>query len=285
MESYGVGVVMSRNTFNDNWVKLISKIHEKGSVVKPRGNMTREILNSAIEIDMNYPVLTVKERKLGYKFMVAEAWWILTGRNDVESIAPYSRKIQEFSDDGNFFFGAYGPRIIDQLSYVIDALASDRETRQAVLTIWRSNPRRTKDVPCTISVQWFIRDGKLHCIDNMRSSDVWLGVPYDAFNFSMLSGYIAILLAKREVYVDLGTLYLNAGSHHLYFENWEQSFQISKSHTCYNSPEFNTIIMTPQKLIKYLEAMKDYDALVGKYNPGFLNKLFTEVYESETKHT
>ena len=64
---------------------------------------------------MNYPIVLSKARSLGYKFMVAEAFWILSGRNDVEFMDKFSNKIKDFSDDGIFFNGAYGPKIIDQL--------------------------------------------------------------------------------------------------------------------------------------------------------------------------
>jgi hypothetical protein len=168
---------------------------------------------------MTRPVVDVLVRKLGYRFMAAEAWWILSGRNDVESIRKYSPHIASFSDDGKFFHGAYGPKILDQLTYVIDSLQKDADTRQAVLSIWRENPRVSRDVPCTISAQWLIRDGKLHCIDTMRSSDAWLGWPYDVFNFSCLSAYILLMLRERASFfnsVRLGCLSLVAGSSHLY---------------------------------------------------------------------
>ena len=73
--------------------------------------------------------------------MAAEALWILSGDNKVETIAPYNKNIKQFSDDGIIFQGAYGPRIISQLDYVIESLRKDRESRQAVLTIWNPNPK------------------------------------------------------------------------------------------------------------------------------------------------
>jgi thymidylate synthase len=166
---------------------------------------------------MEWPVVTVKERELGYKFMAAEAAWILSGDNRVRSIRPYSKAISNFSDDGHFFHGAYGPMIRDQLHFVIDALNADKDTRQAVMTIWRPNPRPSKDIPCTVSVQFLIRDGLLHVVDTMRSSDLWLGWPYDIFNFSMLARYVICHLKQKP---ELGVIVLQAGSAHLYEQNW-----------------------------------------------------------------
>lgn len=208
-------------TATEAWLSLISDVSLNGRSYSPRGLPVREILNNTVMVDMCHPVVLTKKRKLSYRFMAAEAWWILAGRQDVESIGKHCKAIKNFSDDGETFFGAYGPKIAKQIDYVVETLKRDRDTRQAVLTIWRENPPITKDVPCTVAVQWLIRDGLLHCIDTMRSSDVWLGFPYDVFNFSMLSWQILEELRDSGLDLQLGTLYLNAGSHHIYEKDLE----------------------------------------------------------------
>jgi hypothetical protein len=217
---------------NAAWFGLVRDIARRGVESRPRGLLIKELLAHTTKADMSRPIVSVVGRKLGFKFLAAEAWWILTGRNDVESIAPYSSHIASFSNDGHRFDGAYGPRVVDQLRYVVDTLVADPDTRQAAIEIWRPNPRESKDVPCTLVVQWLLRDGKLHCVDTMRSSDAWLGWPYDVFNFSMLSAYVALRLREvgwknpqggpdsskweRLRRLELGTLWLTAGSSHLY---------------------------------------------------------------------
>lgn len=204
----------------DAWIGLLGRVTQKGIMSSPRGMAIKELLGSQVQVNMQRPVVLVKERKLSYKFMAGEAWWILSGKNDVPSISRYCKRIADFSDDGEIFFGAYGPKISEQRNYVIRKLEEDPDSRQAVISIWRENPPETRDVPCTISVQWLIRDGFLHCIDTMRSNDVWLGFPYDVFNFSMLSWMILDELKWRNgdrfKDLQLGTLFLNAGSHHIY---------------------------------------------------------------------
>lgn len=223
-------LVISGPTANEAWIALIRRIYEDGAESRPRNLRIKELTCWTTQVDMRYPVVTVKRRKMGYRFMVAEAWWILTGRNDVMSLKSYSPHIASFSNDGYRFDGAYGPKVVDQLRYVVDTLERDPDSRQAVVSIWRSNPRDSKDVPCTLTLQWLIRDGKLHCVDTMRSSDAWLGWPYDVFNFSMLSAYVLLMLREREHLsggfkhtgfeffnkIGLGALYLVAGSSHLY---------------------------------------------------------------------
>lgn len=257
---------------NGIWLETLQKIIESDLISKPRGFEIKEILNDQMKIDMHMPILSVIERNLGYKFMAREAWWIMDGRNDVESIKDYSKAISKFSDDGYHFNGAYGPRLVDQWHYVVDLLISDINTRQAVATIWRPNPRASKDIPCTISIQWLIRNNKIYCIDNMRSSDIWLGVPYDVFNFTMLTGYLMLLLRERGLdNLELGYLYLNAGSRHLYENNFESAIDVlnkpfARSYKEFDPYEFDS----PLELKHYLKALSEKDVVeLNKYKSKF----------------
>lgn len=206
---------MSQKT-NEVYIDLLSRILRSQNCPVCRGHHTREQLVSVTTIDMSEPVVTLASRKLGYRFMCAEAAWILSGDNCVAPMKPFSRIIEQFSDDGVFFSGAYGPKVVDQLPYILRCLTDDRGSRQAVMTIWRERPGPSKDIPCTVAVQFLIRDGLLHLVDTMRSSDAWLGVPYDWFTFSMLGAYVCLLLRDRGVTVYPGTLTMVAGSQHLY---------------------------------------------------------------------
>jgi thymidylate synthase len=63
----------------------------------------------------------------------------------------------------------------------------------------------------------------------MRSSDAWLGWPYDVFNFSMVAWALCLQLHEMGVKdvlggtIKPGTLFLTAGSQHLYATNVEQA--------------------------------------------------------------
>src|SRR6266581_3104939 len=93
------------NSADHVWLRLLDSVVWEGQLVSPRGQKTREIIGSLITLDMNRPVVTITERKLGYRFMCAEAAWILSGDDRVETIAPFSKTIGNFSDDGKRFFG------------------------------------------------------------------------------------------------------------------------------------------------------------------------------------
>jgi len=258
-------------TANDEWFTTLcllmrkSKSHE----VDPKGKKTLEILNHSTIVNMKEPVVTYEKRRLGYKFMAAEAYWILTGRNDVDFIGEYSKQISQFSDDGYFFNGAYGPRIVDQLTYVVNELMRDIHTRQAVMTIWRPNPRPSVDIPCTISVQFMVRNDKLHIFDTMRSSDIWLGWPYDVFNFTALAVYVALLYKmKTKRVLDLGNLYLTAASQHLYESDMDAALEVVSDATKWTPLHFNVHqFENPRQLLQWLHILANKSGVIDTYVP------------------
>lgn len=211
---------------NMSWLDTIEKVLV-GQIVMARGLPTRELLHFQSKVLMCDPLVTIMERKLSYRFAAAEALWILTGDNRLQPLVDHAPSFGRFSDDGRTLSGAYGPKVVTQLQYVVDALQQDEQSRQAVMTTWRECPRPSKDIPCTISLQFLIRCGKIHCIVNMRSSDVWLGWPYDIFSFTMITCMVGLLLTQRtSKSYQLGTLVLNAGSQHIYEPDQEKACNI-----------------------------------------------------------
>lgn len=207
---------------------VLGDLLTSGKESQPRGKRIKELVGQSVTYDMRYPIVTLPSREIGYRFYPAEAHWILAGRNDIAYFKQLDMPfIWQFSDDGRFYAGAYGPRVVDQIAYVCDMLAEDPDTRQAVIEVWRPNPRPSRDIPCTISYQFLAREGKLHCVQSMRSSDAWLGYPYDAFNAAMLTSYILLILRDRlqrgRVGMSLGHHTLLAGSLHLYEPQWEKA--------------------------------------------------------------
>lgn len=228
------------------WRRLLARILTEGTTIAPRSLPTRELLGSTTTVLLAHPVLEVPGRDLGYRFLCAEAAWLLDGDNRVATIAPYSKEIARFSDDGLTFAGAYGPPLRDQLPWVATQLLTDPATRQAVAVIWRPRPGPSKDVPCTVALQWLLRPSasgtdQLHCVATMRSSDAWLGWPYDVFNLSVLSAYLGAVLLHRgyPAPLALGRLHLTAGSQHLYAPQWD------RAQRCLAEPERPATLAAP----------------------------------------
>lgn len=229
-------------SINSAWLVCAGDLIDLGRQVDPRGQLTYELPQRTVTIDMRRPVLTLPSRKLSYQFMAAEAHWILSGDDRVSTIAPYNKHIGAFSDDGLTFAGAYGPRIHEQLLYIVTKLTQDPSSRQAGLTIWMPNPQPSKDIPCTVAIWFQVREGKLNLHVFMRSSDVWLGLPYDLFNFSMLGHLVCSMLRKMDFTRQLnalepGTLYLTAASLHLYDRNRSEVLAVLKEEEDRSLPE------------------------------------------------
>lgn len=227
------------------WIDLIKQLLTRGHEHAPRGFKTREVIGNHAIIDMNYPIVYHPQRGLNYTFSAAEALFIANGDNRVENLAMYNKNIKKFSDDGLIFNGSYGPPFNNQLMYVVNTLKKDINTRQAVLTIWKQNPVKSADIRCTLSLQFIVRDGKMNTMVNMRSSDAWLGIPYDWFNFTIMT--LRVLTLLNEYYpeldeyhpnpIQLGHLIWNAGSSHLYEVNFDQAYQVIKDNAYYNQTE------------------------------------------------
>ena len=213
---------------NDLWRNIIRQLLTFGDEISPRGIATKEFMFLSDEFDMNSPICYHQNRRLNYSFSAAEAYFIAHGDNRVENLAQYNKNIAQFSDDGMIFNGSYGPPFNSQLMYVVNTLANDLYSRQAVLTIWKENPVVSADIRCTIALQFLVRNGRIHTKVTMRSSDVWLGIPYDLFNFTIMTLRVLTLLNaklsdKISEPIKLGTMHWSAGSSHIYVHDIEKA--------------------------------------------------------------
>jgi thymidylate synthase len=68
-----------------------------------------------------------------------------------------------------------------------------------------------KEIPCTCTLQFMVRDQRLEMFTNMRSNDAFLGLPHDVFAFTMLQEIIA-----RTLGLEVAEYKHAVGSLHLY---------------------------------------------------------------------
>lgn len=200
------------------WYNQLAMQH--GTAASRDGAVTGEVINAVTVIDdPKDNLVTSQIRKLSHKYAIGELLWYLSGSNKLHAIANYSKAWNKLSDDGETVNSAYGHRIFekfgfDQWEHVKGLLKADPNSRQAVIHIKEPNPEKTKDLPCTVALQYFIRDGKLYATTYMRSNDIWLGFPYDVFTFTCLQIKMAF-----ELGVGIGSYTHIAGSLHLYSRN------------------------------------------------------------------
>ena len=231
--------VYNFKSVNASYKELVRELMVKGEPVNPRGEATLELTPVSIVIeDPRRNLIFSPARRLNYGFALAEFLWVYSGSDSVEEIAAYNSNWRKFSDDGVTLNGAYGRRIrgyvgrsgeaVDQLRAVVDLLRADSSSRQATVTLFDPSLdyRETKDKPCTNLLRYKVRDGKLHALTFMRSNDVLLGYPYDAFNFTALQAVLAQALG-----VGLGTYTHVVDSFHLYKRDLVRAREITAEPT------------------------------------------------------
>lgn len=214
-------------SFEENYKTILFSILSKGRKRHVRGFNTTELspfiwtTENPLQNIISNPI-----RKLNRAFSIAEWLWMMSGREDVEMVSYYNKNISKFSDNGKTFAGAYGPRITRQLDHVINSINSDINSRQAVISIWTENPKKSSDTPCTLTFQFLVNNGNLDMIVNMRSNDAWLGLPYDVYNFTMIQNYLAFKLK-----FGIGRYSHLVASEHLYEEHYDKAMELSNKPT------------------------------------------------------
>lgn len=214
------------NGFSEAYVKLCADLIKYGKKVSPRDMSTQELEGVTLKIlNPRTRILSEEIRKISLSFAVGEWLWCLSGKDDLEIIQYYAPSYSKYSDDGMTLNGAYGPRIKRNITKIIDLLKKDMDTRRAVIPIYadRDVGLESNDIPCTLSLQFAIRNNKLDMFTTMRSNDIFLGLPYDVFNFTMWQEYIACMLN-----INIGTYTHNINSIHFYEKNREKIEKITK---------------------------------------------------------
>jgi thymidylate synthase len=184
------------------------------------GGVKGEVLNAITVIkDPTRGIVQSDIRKMPMRYAVGELIWYLSGNPTLKAIQNYTQAWDRMSDDGVYVNSNYGWCIqhkynFNQWEYVKDLFMTDANTRQAVLHIKTADNTPSKDVNCTVCIQFLLREGKLHATTYMRSNDIWMGFPYDVFSFTALQIKMAM-----ELGVGIGTYTHIAGSLHLYERN------------------------------------------------------------------
>ena len=217
--------VFKAETVNEAWEQAFNCLSEQaqeGHFQESRdGDVVGEVLNAVFDIsDPTRNIVTNEIRNLSLRYAIGELAWYLSKSNRVADIEQFSSVWKDLSDDGVTNNSAYGYRIFkqfgfDQWDYVKMLLMEHPDTRQAIIHIKDPSDIPTKDVPCTVYLQFFLRDNKLHLSVHMRSNDIWMGVPYDMFSFCFLQIKMAM-----EIGAEVGHYTHHAGSLHLYRRNY-----------------------------------------------------------------
>lgn len=225
-----------RETLDDALLELYPALLKLDNFIgASRGEFTERV-GVLIEITKPRARLSRSETRGKLFSSLGEFLWYLSRENKLEFIERYVGEYRKETEDGTTVYGGYGPRLfgrrgVDQVANVICALKNGASTRRAVIQLFEAEDiaSRHKEVPCTTTLQFLIRDGSLSMIATMRSNDAYLGLPHDVFCFTMLQELIA-----RSVGMEVGTYRHFVGSLHLYREHRDKAQDFVNE--CFQTP-------------------------------------------------
>ena len=218
----------------ESWAEIFEEIRKamltEAKTVPSRIGKTKELLNPTIVLSNPRKRLFYNEhRTFNLAYALVEAFFLFNSQNYVSNFSFYNKRMSDYSDDGIHINSAYGYHIADSLEELVNKLKEDSHTRQAVLNIYSTKygvKMKTKDVPCTIALNFLIRDGKLNLTTYMRSNDLFWGLQYDLFMFTCLQEVIA-----NELGLEMGYYIHCPTSLHVYDYHWELLEKINKENT------------------------------------------------------
>ncbi len=213
-----------------------------------------------------FPLVTTK--KVHTKSIIHELLWFLKGETNIKYLKDNGVGIwDEWADaDGNLgpVYGkqwrsweAPNGQTIDQLQEVIKQLKNSPDSRRIIVSAWNpSDLPKMALSPCHALFQFYVADNKLSCQLYQRSSDVFLGVPFNIASYALLT-----MMLAQECNFECGDFVWTSGDTHIYSNHLAQvELQLSR--------EFRplpTLKLNPA--VKSIFDFKYEDFALENYNP------------------
>lgn len=216
------------------YLKLMADIIKDGRGKSSRGiHGLKALFGYQIRFDMRqgFPLLTTK--KMPFKILAHELFWFISGSSDVNYLHEHGIKYWDgFLHEGSSDLGrVYGVQWrhwlrpdgseFDQLQWAIDQLKHNPDSKAIIVSAWnagelgdkRWNPQDYGDMrlpPCHTMFQFDATKGKLRLQLYQRSSDVFLGLPFNIAQYALLLHLVAHLtgLQPRELIISIGSAHL-----------------------------------------------------------------------------
>lgn len=258
MTTVGIQNPVPAELFPDLYEELLWKLLRRG--IEERNERTGHVVRvlpfgpTSFSLDLGGLLLPVAgNRKLFPATAAAEVAWMLMGTQDATFMLKHAKVVWEkFVEDervGDGFGGdeptgrkivraAYGYRWRkrfgrDQLHLAIKSLKANPSDRRIWISAW--DPAEDGlgrigqlNVPCPVGFTLSIVDGRLCSAYMLRSSDVFVGLPYDVMGHAMLMQAIAV-----ELKADLGVMHFTLAHPHLYDSHFgfaEESLHHKRKH-------------------------------------------------------
>lgn len=211
------------------WVYLIRRCLTEGHL----RNNTLEVIGSATTlVDPTACVIYNSTRKCNLGYLGAELAWYLSGTDKLDNLRLYAPSYDQFSDDGGRTAnGAYGARGLGlfELQALAERITTNPTSRQHLIPLWRAGDQgsNSKDVPCTVSLQFLVRHNTLDLVVYMRSNDLFKGFLYDVPAFCMILQLVCGLTGYA-----VGHYHHHVGSLHAYAKDQATLHAVLDSAVC-----------------------------------------------------
>lgn len=262
----------------DTLQDILSNGAEKGDRT---GTGTTSVFGRQIRHDLSngFPLLTTK--KLHFKSIANELIWFLSGDTNIQWLKSHGVSIwNEWATETGDLGPVYGKQwtawptkdggSINQIDYVVDTLKRNPNSRRILFHGWnveylpdetispQENAKNGKMAlpPCHLLYQFYVANNKLSAQLYIRSSDSFLGLPYNTASLALLTHMLAqqCNLIPHEIIISIGDLH--AYSNHL------SQIQTQLSREPRPLPQLN-IIRKPDSIYDY--KFEDFE-IVG-YDP------------------
>ena len=190
--------------------------------------------------------LNLKGRKNNIFATIAETFWVFSGEDKIDPLLSFFLpRAKDFSDDGEVWYGAYGPRLYNygQMDDIIQQFRNEGMfTRRASFYIGApeldtkesfqkhlDGVDTIRDRPCNMNGNFFItQDNKLHLNMFSRSGDILWGIgSINIFEWTFFQEFMLQEL-KREISsdIELGEYHHFITNMHLYDFSGKQGYDV-----------------------------------------------------------
>jgi thymidylate synthase len=251
------------------YLELMQRILAEGVEKSDRtGVGTRSVFGHQLRFDLQagFPLITTKKLHLGS--IIHELLWFLRGDTNIGYLREHNVKIWDaWADPSGELGPIYGKqwrswaapdgRTIDQMTWLIDELRRNPDSRRLVVSAWNvADLPAMALAPCHCLFQFHVAAGRLSCQLYQRSADVFLGVPFNIASYALLT-----LMIARVVGLEPGEFVHSFGDAHLYLNHLDQA-RLQLSREPRPLPTMH-IARTPDSLFEYRYA----DFEVRGYDP------------------
>jgi len=213
-----------------NYLDLLADVLEHGTEKTDRtGTGTISVFGRQLRFDLSagFPLLTTK--RLHIKSIVHELIWFLSGETNIQYLRDNGVKIWDaWADEEGNLGPVYGSqwrtwiaadgRTIDQISEVIAQIKNNPDSRRHLVNAWNVGEVDNMALPpCHYAFQFYVAGGKLSCMFQMRSTDTFLGLPFNIASYALLTHMVA-----QQCGLDVGELIYTGGDVHIYSNHVEQ---------------------------------------------------------------